>query len=260
MRPVFLSLFVLFSCVAPASAEDAVDVPTRDTRVRLLVEVPAGATHMVMLVPGGQGNLTITDDGRIEGVDTNFVVRTRAVMTRHGFATAVVDSPADMPELTGRRGEPAYAEDMATVVRFLRANYGLPVWAHGTSRGTVGLAATFSKAPSAAARPDGLILSASVTRQSDKGFPTVFDGDIGAIDVPVLVLHHRDDPCNVTPPDGARRLFETLKMSTRKDLVYIGGGGESARGRKCGALTAHGFIDVEEETIKAVIAFIRGGT
>lgn len=255
MYAIVVSLFVIFAFVTDAAAE-VVDVPTRQTTVRLLIEVPPKATHMILLLPGGNGKVTISDSGDVDDGESNFVVRSRNSLIERGFATAVMDAPRDMPKLGGRRGEPAYAETMGDVVAYLHKHYGLPVWSHGTSRGTVGVVLTFP-ALVGDRRPDGVVLSSTVTKEGEKSQPSIFDGDPAKIDVPALVLHHRNDPCNVTPPGGAKRTVEALSASPRKALVYIDGGGQSARGRKCGALTSHGFIDVETDAIEAIVKFIR---
>lgn len=256
---LLLRVFIFALTITPfgIAYADVVDIPTRDTSIRALIETPTGATHAIVLFSGGQGKVDIAPNGQIGAGAGNFAIRTRALLQAHKFATAVLSPPKDIPNLKEQRHRDEYATDIGNVIEYLRGKLNLPIWLHGTSRGTVSIGYTVPKLSDSKRLPDGIILSASVTRPGRKLFPTIYDGNLDKIRVPVLVLHHTDDPCSVTPSEDAKDVLDALTNAMPKALVLIDGGGQSARGNKCGSRTQHGFIDVEQDAINAIALFIK---
>lgn len=256
IRTLLFVIIVVCISITESHAE-VVDIPTRDSSIRALIENPDRATHLVVLLSGGKGKVEITPNGKIGAGKGNFAIRTRNLLQVHGFATAALSPPRDIPNLKEQRHRDEYATDIGNVIAYLRDKHGLPVWLHGTSRGAISIAYTIPKITDPKKIPNGIILSASVTRPGGKLLPTVFDGDLEKITGPALVLHHQDDPCEVTPPEDARKVLDALANATPKALQIIDGGGQSARGRDCGPRTQHGFIDVENRAIDEIAAFIK---
>ena len=120
---------------------------------------------------------------------------------------------------------------------------------------TISITMTVPKFKNPADRPDGIVLSSAVTERSN--YDAVFDADLAGITGPVLVLHHKDDPCYVTPPAGAERLLAALTAAKPKTLIMFEGGGEHASGGDCGAKSHHGFIDIEERVTDAMTAWVK---
>ena len=257
IRPLLAAgaaLILLFAS-QPVSA-DVVDVKTRDTTIRVLIEGSEKPSHVVVLFAGGDGAVGIDDDGAIGDLGGNFVVRTRNMLHDRGMATVVLAAPGDMPSLLGMRDRDNYARDVENVMVYLRGRFKeTPIWMHGTSRGTISIVFTLPKFGAAANRPDGVVLSSAVTRGAK--YPHVFQGEPGTITGAVLVLHHKDDPCKVTPVDGAKRPFKSLTAANPKKLMLMEGGGQNARGKPCHAFSHHGFIDIEERVIDAMAGYIK---
>jgi pimeloyl-ACP methyl ester carboxylesterase len=139
------------------------------------------------------------------------------------------------------------------VIGALRRMADVPVWLVGTSMGTV-------SAANAAARlrdggPDGLVLTASVTRRSREQIECLEDVRVQDIRVPTLVVHHRDDGCPSTPYQDVATLLGALKQAPRRELITMEGG-QPARSRPCEALSAHGFLGLDDTVVAAITAWI----
>lgn len=253
--PVFLaSILLLLPAASLALDKKVVDVPARDTAVRLLIEGPDNPKAVVAIFAGGKGVLEIQSSGRLTKMSGNFAVRTRYTLHRLGLATAVVDAPADMlDDLRRHRGSAEYTQSIQAAIRYLKNHLKVPVWLHGTSRGTSSVAGVASNIKSAADLPDGIVLSSSVFRGRNKGF-TVFDFYLEKITGPVLIMHHKEDSCAVTPPDDVGKLAKELKAAAViKTLIFEGG---EPRGRVCNARHYHGFNGIEDKVIADMAAFV----
>lgn len=212
---------------------------------------------MVGLLTGGKGRVDISNDARIVWGKNNFAIRSRKLLHSAGFATAVIAPPSDLPNLFGQRHRDSYAVDIGNVIAALRQRFRLPVWLHGTSRGTVGIAQTVPKITDPLKRPDGLVLSATVTKPGGNDNPTIYDGALAKIIGPVLLLHHADDACHATPLQGARDATSAFRSAGPVELSIIRGGGKSADHRACGSRSYHGFIDVDKKAADAIVRFIK---
>lgn len=185
----------------------------------------------------------------------NFLVRTRHDFAAHGFAVAVVDAPSDRKErigmLGGFRNSAEHVTDIDAVTTHLKKTVGVPVWLVGTSRGTESAAYVAIHAKEKVA---GLVLTSSMTEDNSKGRP-VTDLALDRIRVPALVVAHEDDECRVTPPDGAERIAKGL-VNAPKVAVKMFSGGDPPRSKPCKALSAHGFLGIEQDVVAAIAAFI----
>ncbi len=128
---------------------------------------------------------------------------------------ADVDHPTDQSsDLYGFRGTEDHAKDVAAVIAYLRKEFGLPVWLVGTSRGTnsVANAAIRLQGPKG---PDGIVLTATVLELKHGGDPdywtNVLDMNLDEITVPVVIAHHKQDSCSVTPPGRLRTWSKTWR-------------------------------------------------
>jgi len=72
--------------------------------------------------------------------------------------------------------------------------------------------------------------------------------------LPLLWVHHAADPCPVTPYAMAKRIAEQGAWP----LITVHGGGPS-QGDACKAMTAHGFVGIENETVAAMKHWLKTG-
>lgn len=258
MKPIILIFqLVLLSLLWSISFADQEGFHSLDTRDGVeqplwLIE-PDNATHSVILFAGGKGKLNI-DEGGI-GDEGNFLVRTRDLFASQGMVVAVVDKPSDKKKLFKFRTTKKHAKDIKVVIKFLRKRHpGNPLWLVGTSRGTISVANIAARFQGKA-KPDGIVLTSSVTKKSKKNRDSLDDIDLSAITVPTYIVHHKDDDCNVTPYDGAEALMDELSSVDVKEFKAFSGG--DTKGNPCKGKSYHGFLDIEKKVVKSIADWIK---
>ena len=244
---LLIALALLASSGTPA-AEEIVILSTRGsvTQSYLLTSPPAGKARAVaVLFAGGAGRVDLEREAARALLDRgNFLVRSRRLFPGNGVVAAVMDAPSDQPQgmddafrLSG-----AHAEDVARVVADLRSRFaGLPVFLVGTSRGAVSAA---SAAKTLGPRVDGVVLTATVFLPSRRQ-PGLNGFDFSSIPTPLLFVHHVDDGCEYSPHYAAKRLAD------RYPLISVSGG-PPPQSKPCEAMSAHGFLGREAETVAAI--------
>ena len=185
---------------ASAAAPVVKDLPFAGGTERSLLltpDQPPKAT--VVLFPGGDGVIKLASDGNI-GAAGNFLARSRAHWVERGYAVLLPDAPAGSSTLMGRRLSDSYAAALAALVDYARRVNHVPVWLVGTSQGTNAVVNAASRLTHGEIA--GIILTSSLTRPGKAADlkETVFDADLAAINVPVLIVSHRDDGCSLSPP------------------------------------------------------------
>ncbi|MGD9832093.1 MAG: alpha/beta hydrolase [Piscinibacter sp.] len=203
----------------------------------------------VLLLPGGEGGFGKVEDGR--PTSPNFLVRSVPHFLARGLNVAIFGRPSDSDGLGyADRIAPAHLEDLRVVLEFARQRGTEPVWLVGTSRGTVSATAAALRWPALA---QGLVLSASVVDRRKPGAVTT--QDLGAIRMPVLVLHHARDACGACRPQAVPEIVSSLTQSRVRKLVMLDGGAEP-RGDPCTALHWHGFVGLESQAVDIIADWI----
>lgn len=215
-----------------------------------------GFTHAVAIFPGSPGVMNLRVEGETIQNDLrgNFLVRARRFFLEDGFLTVVVDAPTDQQPLFHQsfRETPRYGEDVKAVIEAVQRKYGVLDWtAAGHSEGSVSAAHVARMLPTEVKR---VVLTASVVTSSTRGNGVQL-ADVRQIRVPVLWVHHRNDPCEYTPYRRVRGYAE----ESRTPLVTVTGVAHP-RGKPCMAFTEHGFVGMEAKTIKAIVSWIRTGS
>jgi predicted alpha/beta-hydrolase family hydrolase len=244
---------------APAQTPQVVDLPTRPgVTLRMLTIEPASPASVVVLISGGAGQLDIASNGYIRR-DGNFLVRSRGLFADRGHAVLVLDVPSDHarpPYLGGDfRASAEHAADLGAVIAWARTHYGKKVWVVGTSRGTHS-AATAATQLQGERAPDGIVLTSTILGHSSLGestAPPLTEMDLTGLKMPVLVVHHEQDPCGVCKPALLPELLKHLPPGTP---LHTFNGGQS-RGAPCDAFSHHGFNGIEDQVVEDISAFIR---
>jgi pimeloyl-ACP methyl ester carboxylesterase len=243
---------------ALAQAPQVVDLSGRPgVTERMLVLRPPEPAATVILLTGGEGRVQIFDGGSIGRGEGNFLVRSRERFVAQGLATIVVDGPSDRADLDGSfRESPEHAADLGAVVRWAREHVGKPVWLVGTSRGTQSVAAVALQLQGASA-PDGIVLTSSILGRSARSRVTarpVLEMPLGDLKMPVLVVHHQEDPCPICNPARLPALMAKLPPATSQLLTYTGG---SSTGPACEAFSHHGYNGIEDRVVADIAQWIR---
>jgi len=251
------ALALAAALAAPAAAEEVQTIPTRPgvTQSFLLLRRAGTPAASVILLAGGNGALALGPDGRPGALGGNFLVRNRGRFAEaHGFLVAVPDAPSDHASGLSRfRASREHAADVGALIAALRAMAPAPVWVIGTSMGTV-------SAANAAARlreggPDGLVLTSTITRWNRTQGESIGDVKLKDIQVPTLVVHHREDACPFTPFADIPGLLRDLSRASRRELITFEGG-EPPQSAPCEARAAHGYLGLDEQVVKAIADWI----
>lgn len=254
MRRLFLCLYLLVLPVAQAAEGQWLSLATRpDVSVAVFWYPQAEASATLVLLPGGAGGIGARQDDGWPG-GRNFLIRSGPLFGRHGFNLAMVSHPSDVADLDyAFRISPSHLRDLHAVLVQLKARSPAPIWLVGTSRGSV------SAAAAAIAERDsgliaGLVLTSSVTSYKKPG--ALPRQDLEQIGVPVLLLHHQRDACEVCQPYEVPRIFAGLIHAPVKKLIMVNGG-SNPTGSACEALHWHGYIGMEAEAVDLIAAWVR---
>lgn len=252
--------FVLLtvSSLAAAAVEAAERVETIPTRAGVtqglyIVDAKGTPWATAILYVGGDGKMALDANGPTE-LKGNYLLRAAEQLSAAGVALVYPDVPSDRRGGFGNfRTEAEHAEDGRAVIAWARQRLAAPVFLIGTSRGTISVANIGARAePGSIA---GAALTSSLMRASKKA-NAIDRGQLADIAAPVLVVHHRDDGCNVTPPGDVPQLVDDLKRAPRKDLVWIEGG-QPPRSGPCDGRSAHGYFGVERQATAALIDWMK---
>jgi pimeloyl-ACP methyl ester carboxylesterase len=249
----FTLAILLYVWLLTAQGQELVTLPTRDgVTLSYLLETPSHPPQAAaVLFPGAGGNILLREEGgQIRFSPNNFLVRSRHEFVQRGIAVAVVDAPSDRQSGMDDdfRSSSRHQNDVQAVVADLNRRLpSNPVFLIGTSRGTVSAAYLGRAFGSTVA---GVVLTASVYLPSGKrslyGGHGLSGFDFASIKAPLLLVHHREDGCNLTPYHAARRLAD------RFPLVSVSGG-KRAVSLPCEAMSEHGFLGREAETVEAIV-------
>jgi hypothetical protein len=186
----------------------------------LLVGGPAlsqGAA--VVLVPGAGG-----------ASPRDFLIRNRPTFSAAGLQVAVALS----------------AGEAASAVSSFKAR-GLRVTLVGMSAGTP----TVAEALAMGAPADRLVLAAGMLMTGRAGRSVASALGSPSRLPPTLIVHHRQDECRLTPPEGAQAFANWSRG--RAQVRWIDG--PSGPGAPCGPMAAHGFYGLDAQAAGAVAAF-----
>jgi pimeloyl-ACP methyl ester carboxylesterase len=161
-------------------------------------------------------------------------------------------NPDDNKKLTPQfRRSAEHVDDVQHVLEDIATRSKAPIWLVGTSQGTLSAAANAAELGSAVA---GVVLTSTVTGQQAGG--SVNDIPLEKISVPVLIYHHRQDSCRITPAYAAERLIKRLTLAPIKKYIEVDGGKDPV-GDPCEAFHYHGFIGMESQAIKQITSWIK---
>lgn len=251
-RVLLLALLVAAAWAAPShAAEKLVELRTaRGSIQRVLVDVPANPIASVVLLAGGTGVLDIDDNGRINALALNQLIRTRAAYVAAGFAVAAPDVASDMKGGRYYLADARYGRDIAGVIAHMRAMRG-PVALVATSRSAISAATVMLKQSDAL--PDALVITSGMLRGD---YSAEAMGDPARIKVPVLLIAHEGDTCRVTAPSDMPIYARRLSGSRKVDMLVMRGG-EPLRGDPCDTFGPHGFYGLDQQVVDAVTGWLK---
>lgn len=237
MKYILLTLVVasIFCAMqSHASREKLEIVQSRGLEQKFILTSPkTPPVASVILIAGAYGDLNLNSSatGSVtydEGWQYNNLVKTRQMYADRGFLVATIDSPSDHKKmnLVWRMTE-AHSEDIDAVVKFLKKQANVPIWIIGTSSGSISAANAGINLNQSI---NGIVLTSSLTKSKKKWkiykkFPNgVIDMNLAQITVPVLVISHKNDKCESTPPKNIDLLANHFTSSPKVEKkVFLGG-------------------------------------
>jgi hypothetical protein len=198
---------------------------------RAVLIKPKAPRASVILLPGGNGAISAGDNGDINGLKGNQLVRTRHAYAARGLAVLVADAGTDLNSAV---------QYMAAIKR--------PVTVIGTSRGTIRAAEGIARG----ARPDALVLTSGFLSAESGSGQNVMSILGSPSSLPrTLVIHHRQDSCRATLPAGVEPF---VKWSAgRARAVWVSGG--ASEGDPCEARAYHGFNGLDGQVVGIAAGF-----
>ena len=254
---VVVGIITGFMLAAPLAAEEIVSLATRAgvSQPYLLANLPQNPQAIALLFPGGNGFLGLRSEaGAVMYDSDNFLVRSRDEFVKRNIVAAVIEAASDSQNSAGmsdetRLGNEHTADVVAVIVALTKQFPGIPVYLVGTSRGTVSAASIGARNSAAIS---GVVLTATVFRKNQPGrgdkrtAPGLSSFDFAAIKAPLLFVHHVNDQCYVTP------YADAAALAGKYSLISVSGG-RTAESDPCEALTPHGFLGKESETIEQIV-------
>lgn len=209
------SICVALICIlSPAYAQQTVEVGGKQA----ILHAPAGARASAVLVPG-RGGITPSDP----------LLRNRAALNARGIATLTVPHNTVLGEAL------RYMRKIKEPVALIGMSAGVSFAARGVGRG---------------AKPDTLVLISGSLMAPGK-LPAQEALKSPSVMPPTLVLHNRNDGCNLTPASAVEPFVKW--SGGRARVTWIGGSGG---GDPCGPSSAHGFAGADGEVVGAIAGFV----
>lgn len=245
---VCLTSFASMPCHAQVVVKEIVTRP--GVTVRFIYAKAAHPVASAVLFQGGGGNIGIFPNGsmRVQGFLSGGAYR----FNQNGISVVIPDVPSDRRNLDDFRNSPEHAQDNAALIDFLRKESNLPVWAVGTSNGSLSAAASSTHLKDKG--PDGLVLTSSTTEAPGAASHSVKSAPLGEVKVSVLLVHHKQDGCKVTPYDAMPGLISALNGAKKVELITAVGG--SSAGNPCHT-GFHQFFGIEEAVTKDIADWIK---
>lgn len=239
-----------WSCATAWAQDKLITVPTRPGVSTSYWWMPRdGAVATVVLFSGGGGGIGFKGGTPQSG---NFLIRSRGEFAQAGLNVALMGNPDDFKKLTPQfRRSAEHVEDVRLVLQDIAKRTTTPVWLVGTSQGTLSAAAN---AAGLATPVAGVVLTSTVTGQQAGG--SVNDIALEKISIPVLIYHHKQDSCRITPAYAAERLIKRLVLAPVKKYIEVDGGKDPV-GDPCEAFHYHGFIGMETQAVTHMVQWIK---
>ena len=244
-RNSIAAMLLLTSLLAPicaARSEQRIELSGQSgIELPVIYDAVAAPRASVILFVGGDGDIAHETD--------SFLLRVRTRFVAAGMSVALPDTPSDHPGGFGPvfRTWTAHMQDVAAIVAFLKGQAPVPVWAVGTSNGTISAAAA-----AAYLRPggvDGVVLTSSVWLDALRLVP------VEKIAVPVLVVHDRDDGCPASQFSLEEKNWGRFASAPSKKLIAVTGGGDG--GPRCGTGSPHDFYGIDNRVVPPIIDWIK---
>lgn len=184
-----------------------------------------------------------------KGKSKNFLVREAAALNELGFNVYLFPNASKEEKASySLRVSTERINRVRALVEGVASRNNAPVFIIGFSRGTIeAVSMAFSESKNLA----GVILLSGIYDKGKYSLQKLSNNQ--KIGVPILVVHHMDDKCSVSPFQGSKKFVDSIDGAQIEFRVFEGGG---SSGRECGPLHYHGFEGIEDSISEAIHAWV----
>lgn len=223
----------------------------RGTSIRIWVQQTSKtADTLVLLIPGGNGAGHIrVSDGNVS-LSKNFISRTAELYAEAGLISVLMDAPSD--SIKGMSDTFRISDDHYKDVSALLDAFPVKrVFLIGNSRGTLSTTALAAKMKDNP-RLKGIVLTGTI--QYKDYIDTTHPEQITA---PVLIVHHKDDACDLNTYAGAQDVYDRLHAVNKNVLLVPITSGFTPPGEDpCMPISVHGFHGADAEVTDRIIRWV----
>jgi pimeloyl-ACP methyl ester carboxylesterase len=250
MKCLVLFTAILMFASARAGELKTVESP-RGATIRIWAQQTSKtADTLVLLIPGGNGagHMKVAD-GKVE-LSQNFIARTAGLYAEAGLISVLMDAPSD--SIKGMSDKFRISDDHYRDVSAILDGFAVKrVFLVANSRGTLSAMALASRMADDA-RLKGVVLTSTIQYKDyiETARPEL-------VKAPVLIVHHKDDACDLNAFAGARDVYDHLLATNKKVLMVPITAGFTPQGEDpCMPISVHGFYGADAEVTDRIIRWI----
>lgn len=198
----------------------------------------------IVVVPGYPGSVNLKIGDKVVRGITARMMQNFQYRTAIKANVVIFDSPVSLEDI-GARSSSDHLGRIESVVKFYGERFKAPVWLFGHSDGSISVSEYLNRSDDTRKSIAGAILSAG---RDETRIRVNWS-------VPVLVLHHERDGCNVTTFNGAKRYFSRIKDMNTGPTEFATVVGGTSSGAPCGT-GFHMYEGAFGETLGLIEDFI----
>ena len=235
----FLLIFIFLSFVSQSVFAKKIDIPeVSNNKIWVYYSKQAKVNYIAFVGGGGMKGNPTKSGNPVAKFGKNF--------REAGSNYYIFPNPKKKKALNNRKTKD-HIKRISILIDHIKRKNNLPIVLLGHSRGSISV--THAANEIGKEKIDGIVILASITdTNGSKKTPNTktMRYMLKNPKVPVLVVHHEKDGCNVTRYSSAKSLAKKHNFK----LVTITGGGTT--GEVCGPFHYHGFENKMPEVIQAV--------
>jgi pimeloyl-ACP methyl ester carboxylesterase len=256
MKKLFFIIFMLYFSLAQG---EVISIPNPNTGffypkddTQTIYFQNENSKAVLIFLPGGEGSFgTSPDKPHLERFFMLTPIAKGSTDIKMDFVfmdSPYILSPMNTKSNLGIRSTKDHLDRIKSVIKFYSQKTNKPVWLIGHSNGTYSLSSFLNQLSENQKLIGGAIFSSGRSETSVSG----------KFNIPILIIHHKNDPCPYTTYSSAQSLHETLVQSNndKTEFVTITSGFNS--GEACFAGSSHHmFSGSYEDYNNSIINFIK---
>jgi len=245
MKPYRLFSIILISIACNLSKAEIVLIPFEKDDVPTAYWANSEAKATLIFLPGGDGSFGLANKPNAQpSWILGFINKTE---DKKILDLVIIDSRTSLgyrSDLTPRTTS-QHIERVKAVIDYYKQKTQLPIYLIGHSNGAISLASFLNKSSENQKIISGAIFSGSRNETQVNA----------KLNLPLLVLHHKDDPNGWTNPKNAERLFQEIKgkNTSTTDQVWMEGGFDEGDVHTSGRHMYAGILDKAAVAVKEFI-------